>query len=137
VHAGKLGAIPLLSARGEAYQYGSSGPSPPEDSAAETACQRLFLLDGRGSAQSGDSSWPLLDPAPTENGGGGEPGTSDRSGFSSSRSEESGGGVCEGSGSSQQQECSRSPAGSCFPLKRSTRVGWQEEEVESASCPSR
>jgi hypothetical protein len=57
-----MGAIPLLSAQGgdsppSACGYGSNSDSK---SVAAT-CQRILQLDGRGSAQSGDSCSPLLD----------------------------------------------------------------------------
>jgi hypothetical protein len=62
-----MGAIPLLSAQGggdspPACGYGSNSDSKSAASNTVAAtCQRILQLDGRGSAQSGDSCSPLLD----------------------------------------------------------------------------
>ncbi len=62
-----MGAIPLLSAQGgdspPACGYGSNSDSKSVAASNTVAatCQRILQLDGRGSAQSGDSCSPLLD----------------------------------------------------------------------------
>ena len=142
-------AQPLLSAaRGEAAQYGSQAAqygsssqaapaeaTPAGESPAGTAavCQRLLLMDGRGSAQSGDSSSPLL-----AGGGNGRQNRGSSAFSSSSRSEESGGGGAGIDVSGDNPEGRSAFSASCFPMRRSTRVGWQksisrDKEADQAS----
>jgi hypothetical protein len=128
-----MGAIPLLSAArgGEASQYDSGvggcriQAGDGESTSATGACHHLLFADGRGSAQSGDSNSPLL-----ATGGGGTGGRQNRGSSacsSSSRSEESG----VERGGEQGEGRAAAFSHSCFPLRRSMRVGWQRGNSSS------